>query len=391
MPSLMTSSLPLEDKVQLFIHENPSVFVSQLTNSENTEDLQYGFPVNIREKLTDHSKRIDNLLIDKDGIIYLIEAKRGLAYRDVIAQALDYAAFIKENFKSLKQFIENLAPENSTQIISEISAYRINETPNFQILITAYDIDPILDRIGRYLLDLGVPINFVRFRPIEETNQYIFIPHYSMDLIDQAIQKSQSSETINLFHITLDLSNTARNWENWKRFGFISAGGGEKYARELNKLKEGHLVVCRTSEKGFIGVGRILDQEPKPIKESKLAQTEPSEYILPNQLFHHQDDSSLCEWIREVEWLSIIDEGVCKDLTKGRWGTCKRIWDTKRIKAIKEAFPILEEYTDSSSKSQDIMASTNLNEMILQTFSALLRCEDSNKINQIQSLLGLKL
>lgn len=43
---------------------------------------------------TDHGGRIDLLAIDAHGVLYLVELKRNLTPREVVAQALDYGSWI---------------------------------------------------------------------------------------------------------------------------------------------------------------------------------------------------------------------------------------------------------------------------------------------------------
>src|SRR3954466_11944322 len=46
------------------------------------------------EIVTRHNHYIDNLFLDADGTVVAAEIKRGRTPRDVVAQTLDYAAFI---------------------------------------------------------------------------------------------------------------------------------------------------------------------------------------------------------------------------------------------------------------------------------------------------------
>ena len=48
-----------------------------------------------REVATSHGGRIDLLAIDADGNLIVVELKRGQTSREVVAQALDYASWVR--------------------------------------------------------------------------------------------------------------------------------------------------------------------------------------------------------------------------------------------------------------------------------------------------------
>ncbi|ELY1979086.1 hypothetical protein SL055_001290 [Flavobacterium psychrophilum] len=116
---------------------------------------------------TDHLKEIDLLAIDSNGDLIIIELKRGTTPRDVIAQTLDYAAWVS----TLKADDINtiLQKQGKTQTIYELlnqnfedgEEIEINE--NQKLLIVASDIDAITERVINYLSSKGLNINAVTF------------------------------------------------------------------------------------------------------------------------------------------------------------------------------------------------------------------------------------
>lgn len=96
---------------------------------------------------TDHGKEVDILGIDADGDIVIIELKKGLTPREVVAQALDYAAWAA----SLKEadINEILQSQVKKQTIGELfeSAFPYSEVDEFnedqKILIIGSQIDAV--------------------------------------------------------------------------------------------------------------------------------------------------------------------------------------------------------------------------------------------------------
>ncbi|MCZ2082880.1 MAG: hypothetical protein LC112_01315 [Flavobacteriales bacterium] len=116
---------------------------------------------------TDHSKEIDLLAIDSNGDLVVIELKRGTTPREVIAQTLDYAAWVStlkaEDINSI------LLRQGRTETIYELlnkkfedgEEIEINE--NQKLLIVASEIDAITERVVEYLSSKGLNINAVTF------------------------------------------------------------------------------------------------------------------------------------------------------------------------------------------------------------------------------------
>src|SRR5262249_491628 len=51
---------------------------------------------------------------------------------------------------------------------------------------------------------------------------------------------------------------TSRHWEDARRYGFISAGGGDWYVRTLNLLEPRGRVWVNVPGVGYVGVGKIV-------------------------------------------------------------------------------------------------------------------------------------
>jgi hypothetical protein len=118
---------------------------------------------------TDFGKEIDLLCIDSEGDLVIVELKRDKTPREVTAQALDYASWVKdlgaeeiekiaaEHFKdgeTLKERFEKTFDKDFPEVING----------DHSMKIVASDIDDSTERIIRYLSERGIDINVVRFR-----------------------------------------------------------------------------------------------------------------------------------------------------------------------------------------------------------------------------------
>ena len=113
---------------------------------------------------TDSGGAIDLLCLDSAGNTVVVELKRGLTPREVTAQALDYASWVKG--LSSKELMDKATEyfKNPDSLASEFQNRFGEELPGelnlgHRALVVAEEIDAVTERIVRYLSDLGMPIN----------------------------------------------------------------------------------------------------------------------------------------------------------------------------------------------------------------------------------------
>lgn len=158
---LSKSNLDLEERIHKWIENDIKIILP--------DAILLGSKVK-----TDHSKEIDLLAIDSNGDLVVIELKRGTTPREVIAQTLDYAAWVA----TLKADDINaiLQRQGRTETIYELlnasfedgEEIEINE--NQKLLIVASEIDAITERVVGYLSSKSLDINAVTFNYYQDNN-----------------------------------------------------------------------------------------------------------------------------------------------------------------------------------------------------------------------------
>lgn len=122
-----------------------------------------------RQERTQSGGRIDLLAIAADGSLILIELKRNLTPRDVVAQALDYATWVEtltlqaidgiyKRFAPTRNFIEDFR----SRFGQSLQEGALNQS--HLIIIVASHMDDSTERIVRYLSDRDIPINVLFFQ-----------------------------------------------------------------------------------------------------------------------------------------------------------------------------------------------------------------------------------
>ncbi|BAY39674.1 hypothetical protein NIES2111_40510 [Nostoc sp. NIES-2111] len=159
LSEIKKSKLNLEQRIQDWLEQDVSIISHDL--------LVIG-----KEVKTDYGGFIDLLCLDKKGDIVIIELKRDKTPREVTAQALDYASWVKHLANDTITNIANSYLTNKFDLeLDKVFQKTFNsEVPeilntNHHILIVASEIDSSSERIINYLSEsYGVSINAVTFQ-----------------------------------------------------------------------------------------------------------------------------------------------------------------------------------------------------------------------------------
>lgn len=146
--------LPKEEMIQKWVESDISII---------SDDLIFiGSKV-----ITDHNKEIDILAIDSEGDLVIIELKRDKTPREVVSQALDYAAYCatltEDDINKLLQKNGSSETIEDLLIAKGFSYEDIDINEDQKILIVGTSIDPITERIVRFLSSKAVQINVTTF------------------------------------------------------------------------------------------------------------------------------------------------------------------------------------------------------------------------------------
>ncbi|MCB1178542.1 MAG: PD-(D/E)XK nuclease family protein [Leptospiraceae bacterium] len=93
-----------------------------------------------------------------------------------------------------------------------------------------------------------------------------------------------------------------RDWDDYLKYGFISAGGGRKYSQPLKRLEPGNRIYAYYKGKGYLGVG-IVKENAVPLLEYMYKDPNFSfDNLKAEKMNHDLHDRELSEWIVSVEW-----------------------------------------------------------------------------------------
>lgn len=163
------SKLNLEERLEEWIEEDISMLSDDL--------LIIG-----RQIETDFGGKIDLLCIDRVGDLAIVELKRDKTPREITAQTLDYASWVKDlSIDRIADIANSYLASRGQKSLEDVFDQRFDsELPDVlneshSMLIAATQIDPSSERIINYLSSTyGIDINAVTFQYFkDEAGEYI--------------------------------------------------------------------------------------------------------------------------------------------------------------------------------------------------------------------------
>jgi hypothetical protein len=232
-----------------------------------------------RQVATDFGARIDLLAIDEEGTLYVIELKRGRTPREVVAQVLDYGSWARGVSAERLARIFETGPLAHGRTFHAAFADRFGEPPpatineSHRLVIVASELDSSTERIVDYLLgEYGVPVNAVFFRYFRDGGSeylgrsWLKDPEVAEAQARDKEPKRTPGEWNGIDYYVLFGDDETRSWEDARTYGYVSAGGGGRWSKPLQRLQPGARVFVHHPHDGYVGIGRVL-QGPVPISD----------------------------------------------------------------------------------------------------------------------------
>ena len=125
-----------------------------------------------------------------------------------------------------------------------------------------------------------------------------------------------------------------RNWENCEKYGFITAGQGREWSKQLEKLELDDIVVAFIAKHGYVGIGKVIERAV-PINEFLLDDIHLRAYnLFPTNIFLNENDLEKCEYVVRIKWFegkTRLRENACWKLTPRDQGP--KLFSPERISA----------------------------------------------------------
>ncbi len=275
-----------------------------------------------RQVPTAFGKRIDLLAVDAQGSLIIVELKKGQTPREVVAQAIDYATWVKgldstDVAEVFESFSRKYLPEQKSldQAFSDKFGTKPDEddlNSSHQIVIVAATLDASTERIVNYLNESNVPLNVVLFRVFRDGDARYLSRAWLIDPseVQERATAPRRNEPWNGEYYVSFGHDMGRSWEDALEYGFISGGGARWYSRTLGLLKEGDRVWVNVPKRGYVGVGVV--EAPVVKVDEFMVKTDKGEVPLleaPIHASYHKhlvEDEDRAEYAVRVRWLDAV-------------------------------------------------------------------------------------
>ena len=274
-----------------------------------------------RQVETPFGGRIDLLAAAPDGSLVLIELKRGRTSREVVAQALDYASWVKqlevaeiaEIYRKFK--VNRDLAKDFKEGVNDVRLDEEEWNQPHQIVIVAAKLDDSTERITKYLSDDGVYVNVLFFQVFEYGGEKLLSRAWLVDPSDTQFDsagKARVQEERQPWNGEYHVSYGFRSWEDARRYGFVSGGGGPHYSGTLKMLSPKDRTWVNLPGKGYAGIGMITESR-RPITELEVETPEgpkPALEVLENAAEYERrsQEPDYAEYCVRVEWLETKPE-----------------------------------------------------------------------------------
>lgn len=277
-----------------------------------------------RQVVTDFGKRIDLLAIDGQGDLHVIELKKDRTPREVVAQALEYGFWIQSlSFEGIRELYAK--HHNGEDFDSAFTSHFEAEIPesvntSHQLVVVATGMDTSTEQIVEYVRGYSVPINVLFFEYLDDGGREYLARSWLTDPELETTSKSGGKKQAPWNGVDFFVAvgeNDERNWDDMVRYGFVSAGYGDKYRRAMESLFEGARVWAAIPSSratggtnGYVGMGRVtapavavndfeveVDGATMNILQAPLQAT--------NMGREPTESESCGEYLARVEWIDV--------------------------------------------------------------------------------------
>ena len=199
------------------------------------------------------------------------------------------------------------------------SRFGVSSTPedlneSHKLVVVAGELDDSTERIISYLADeYGVAINAVFFRFFKDGDSEYLSRAWLIDPTDVEVRVEQKREKLpwnGEFYVSFG-GNPNRDWDEARKYGFISAGGGTWYTKSLSMLEKGSRIWVNMPTIGYVGVGTVID-EAVPIDDFLVTDGQgvkvpiTSLSIKASALPTRAQDAEKAEHVVRVEWIKTV-------------------------------------------------------------------------------------
>lgn len=322
-----------------------------------------------RQVITGFGRRIDLLAIDGRGDLHVIELKKDRTPREVVAQALEYGFWVQGlSFEAIRElYAKHHDGEDFDSAFTSHFEAEIPEAVNtsHQLVVVATGMDTSTEQIVEYVRGYGVPINVLFFEYLADGGREYLARSWLTDPELESSSKSGGKKQAPWNGVDFFVAvgeNDERNWDDMVRYGFVSAGHGDKYRKAMESLFEGARVWAAIPSSratggahGYVGVGRVTEPAVA-VNDFAVEVDGKTANILQapleaSNMGWEADDPERCEYLVRVEWLDTVprERAVWEKGMFANQNVVVKLRQPFTLQRLNEVFNLGEESADAEA------------------------------------------
>jgi hypothetical protein len=327
----------------------------------------------------DSKRRIDLLGLDRDANLVVIELKRTEDGGHMELQAIRYAAMVsKMTFDKVAEvFQEHLQATGrggaARELLLEFLQWDSVDEDRFaqdvRIVLASAEFSKELTSAVLWLNEHGLDVRCVRLRPHTDGNrvfldvqQILPLPEtseYFVSLREKKAEERQSrrreSQWSGLWFVNVGMDDAdhpatdkegrgyTRHWDHCVEYGYVAAGGGQRYSGPLRKLEIGAPIVAYQKGTGYVGYG-MVNAPAQPIHLFTTSNGTSLAKALKQDGYNDQKPESDWEYAVGVDWrrhYRLDDAKTFRGVFANQNIVCK-LSDPETVRFVRDAFGIAD-------------------------------------------------
>ncbi len=147
-----------------------------------------------------------------------------------------------------------------------------------------------------------------------------------------------------------------RDWDDYRNYGFISAGQGKRWRDAMLGFRKGDIIAAYLKGHGFVGIGRLLESARR-IREVQIGGRPLLSLSLAcSGMDKNADSEERSEFVAPVKWIVSVERNKAKWKPKAGLFTTSHVrasldGQPKTVAFLEEAFGVnVRELADSKHK-----------------------------------------
>ncbi len=135
-----------------------------------------------------------------------------------------------------------------------------------------------------------------------------------------------------------------RNWDDYVKYGFISAGQGEHWRDAIIGFQKGDVIVAYLKRHGYVGVGKIA-QRAKRIRDVEIEKSKLLDLDLEcKNMGDNSDSLENSEYVALVKWKKTVPRN------RAKWEVNSGLYTTTHVRASLDGQPKTVEFIEKEFK-----------------------------------------